>query len=77
MYPELPKNITNKIESLCELGCTKVRQIIKKADAGNKIEELAEFSHAESKLIVDELSDIMSVCYPSSMDEHDTIAISE
>jgi len=53
--------VTEKIESICELGCSEVNQLLEKAGNGNKIEELSNFSNAEINEIIDELSKIMSV----------------
>ena len=61
MNPDLSEKVSSKIESLCGLGCTQVNQLLEKAGYGNKIEELADFSHAEVKQIIDELGKIMAV----------------
>ncbi len=61
MNPDLSKKAIKKIESLCELGCTQVNQLLEKAEKGDDIEELSEFSKAETSMIIDELVEIMSV----------------
>lgn len=61
MNPDLSKKARDKIEALCELGCSKVNQLLEKAGNGNEIEELSEFSSSEKNLIIDELDEIMSV----------------
>jgi hypothetical protein len=61
MNPALSKKASKKIESLCELGCTQVNQLLEKAEKGDDIEELSEFSIAETRMIIDELIEIMSV----------------
>jgi len=61
MSPDLPKKITHKIEAICEQGCSRVNKILVKAKNGDNIEELADFSPAEIELIVNELTQIMSV----------------
>jgi hypothetical protein len=61
MNPDLSKKAIKKIESLCELGCTQVNQLLEKAEKGNDIEELSGFSKAEMRLIINELVEIMSV----------------
>lgn len=61
MNPDLSQKAIDTIESLCQLGCTQVNQLIDDAKSGKDIKELAEFSHSEQDLIIDELGDIMSV----------------
>jgi hypothetical protein len=61
MQHDLPKKLEEKIETLCEQGCTQVNQIIDDAKKGGEIEELEEFNGSEVELIIDELSKIMSV----------------
>ncbi|MCK5394937.1 MAG: hypothetical protein KAJ32_03045 [Gammaproteobacteria bacterium] len=59
--PELSKKAINKIETLCEKGCSQVNDLLKNAKNGNKLEELSDFNGSEIDQIVDELSQIMSV----------------
>ena len=61
MNPDLPKKAVEKIESLCALGCTQVNRLLEKAEQGKDIEELTGFSKSETDMIIDELSEIMSV----------------
>jgi len=61
MNPDLSKKAIEKIESLCELGCTQVNQLLKKAEKGNDIEELSGFTKSEMSMIIEELGKIMSV----------------
>jgi len=61
MQHDLPKKLEEKIESLCEQGCSQVNQIIDDAKKGDKIEGLEEFNGSEIEQIIDELSKIMSV----------------
>ncbi len=61
MHPDLSKKARDKIEALCELGCTQVNQLLEKAGNGNDIEELSEFTSSETNLIISELGEIMSV----------------
>jgi hypothetical protein len=58
---DLSKKLEEKIEILCEQGCTQVHQIIDDAKKGDKIEGLEEFNGSEIEQIIDELSKIMSV----------------
>jgi len=61
MQHYLPKKIEEKIETLCEQGCTQVNQLIDDAKKGGNIEELSEFNGSEIEQIIDELNKIMSV----------------
>ena len=61
MNPNLSKKAVDKIEALCGKGCSDVNQVLEMAKDGKLLEELAEFSHAEIKQILDELEQIMSV----------------
>ncbi|NOQ89778.1 MAG: hypothetical protein GQ549_02415 [Gammaproteobacteria bacterium] len=69
MNPDLSEKALNKIESLCELGCTSVKQILDDANGGKKIEQLAEFNDTEIRLIIVELDQIMSVYVKDSHDK--------
>ena len=68
MNPDLSEKVSNKIESICGLGCTQVNQLLEKAGNGNELKELSSFSHSEVKQIVDELGKIMAV-YDSGEDD--------
>jgi len=61
MTPERYKVVSHQIESLCEQGCNQVSELLDKAESGSAISELSEFSHNEVSVIIDELSEIMSV----------------
>ena len=61
MNPDLSQKAIDTIESLCQLGCTQVNQLIDDAKNGKDIKELSGFSHSEQDMIIDELGDIMSV----------------
>lgn len=61
MKPEHSNKITEKIESVCEQGCSEVNELLKKAENGNNIGELSGFSETEIEQIIDELNEIMSV----------------
>lgn len=61
MNPNLSKKALNKIETLCGEGCCDVNQLLVRARNGNPLEELSEFSPSETKQILDELDQIMSV----------------
>ena len=72
MKPEHSNKVAKKIESVCEQGCSEVNQLLKKAENGEKIEELSEFSNKEINQIIDELSDIMTV-YDIDNDAEDCV----
>ncbi len=61
MGTEISNKAADKIEALCESGCTLINQLLEKASQGNEIEELAEFNLSESKQIIEELKKIMAV----------------
>ena len=61
MTTNLSKKVSSKIEALCAQGCTQVNQLLEKAKNGKNIVELTEFNDSESKQIIDELTQIMSV----------------
>ena len=61
MHPDLSPKAIKTIETLCELGCTQVNQLISDAKNGKEIENLADFEPVEARLIIDELRHIMSV----------------
>ena len=58
---KLSQKALNKIESLCEQGCTQINELLNKADDDSEIEELSDFNKDEVNQIIDELSEIMSV----------------
>lgn len=61
MNPNLSKKALDKIEALCGEGCSDVNQLLERARNGNPLEEFSEFSPSETKKILDELDQIMSV----------------
>lgn len=61
MNPDLSQKAIDTIESLCQLGCTQVNQLIDDAKNGKNIDVLASFSDTEQHMIIDELGEIMSV----------------
>ncbi len=69
MPPKYSKKVAHKIEALCAQGCIEVNQILENAKKGKSITVLAEFNDSESKQIIDELAQIMSI-YDS--DNNDT-----
>jgi hypothetical protein len=61
MHPDLSPKAIKTIETLCELGCKQVNQLISDANDGKEIEDLADFEASEVRMIIDELRQIMSV----------------
>lgn len=61
MNPALSKKAIDKIETLCQLGCSQVNQILEKAGSGDITDELSEFTPSEIEMIIEELTEIMSV----------------
>jgi hypothetical protein len=57
---ELTEKVTNKIETLCEEGCSEVNKLLVKAENGDTIDALSNFKSEEIEQIIDELSQIMS-----------------
>ena len=70
MSLSLSKKVSRKIEALCAQGCTRVNQLLEDAAKGKNINELVEFTDSESKQIIDELAQIMSV-YSTATDDND------
>ncbi len=61
MNPDLSKQAVLTIETLCELGCSHVNQLIDDARKGHKLDVLSDFEAAEIELIIEELSQIMMI----------------
>lgn len=57
---DISEKVTNKIEALCEEGCSQVNKLLAKAENGKKIDELSNFKSEEIEQIIDELGQIMS-----------------
>lgn len=61
MNPDLSEKVVEKIENLCENGCSQVNELLEKVKKGESIDALQDFDTAETKQIIDELTQIMSV----------------
>ena len=72
MNPSHSKKVSDKIEALCAQGCTQINQLLDNATNGKNIVELAEFNDSESKQIIDELTQIMSVYSTKDIDTDDS-----
>ena len=53
--------VIQKIETLCNLGCTEVNALLAQAKDGKYIEVLSGFNKTEVEQIIGELNKIMSV----------------
>ncbi len=54
-------DVADSVEYVCELGCTRVNEIIRTVQAGGRPAELAHLGSTERTAVVDELASIMSV----------------
>jgi hypothetical protein len=61
MNPALPVHVRTTVESICELGCERVNQIIADLESGKTVAETAGLPQSEEKQVLQELRDIMSV----------------
>ena len=61
MSTDLPDHLRTAVESICELGCERVNQIIADLESGRAVAETAEFSGSDQHRVLQELKDIMSV----------------
>jgi len=71
--PNLSKEAIKKIEILCVQGCSQINLLLEKAEKGDNITELSEFSRSEVEHIIDELGQIMSVYDANNIDTDTTI----
>ena len=61
MNPNLPVHVRTTVESICELGCERVNQIIADLESGKVVVETAGLAQSEQAQVLRELKDIMSV----------------
>jgi len=61
MNPNLPVHVRTTVESICELGCERVNQIIADLESGKVVTETAGLAQSEQAQVLRELKDIMSV----------------
>lgn len=61
MNPDLPAHVQSVIESVCELGCERVNEIIRSMECGHSVSEVAELDQNEQRRVLIELKAIMSV----------------
>ncbi len=61
MSADLPDHLRTAVESICELGCERVNEVIADLESGRTVAETAEFSGPDQHRVLQELKDIMSV----------------
>jgi sulfopyruvate decarboxylase TPP-binding subunit len=61
MTIDLPLNIQSCVESICELGCERVNEIIALIEAGKAVDEVSALDREEQNHVLRELKAIMAV----------------
>jgi len=61
MNPDLPAYVQSRIESICELGCDRVNEIIDTLEAGDSVEEVNGLDKTKQQDVLNELKAIMAV----------------
>lgn len=61
MTIDLPLNIQSCVESICELGCERVNEIIALIEAGKAVDEVSALDREEQNRVLRELKAIMAV----------------
>jgi len=61
MNPDPPSHLQDVIDSICELGCDRIREIIQSLESGNSVSEIVGLEHDEQHCVLIELKTIMSV----------------
>lgn len=61
MTIDLPLNIQSCVESICELGCERVNEIIALIEAGKAVDEVGALDREEQNRVLRELKAIMAV----------------
>jgi hypothetical protein len=61
MNPDIPVHIQSVIESVCELGCERVNEIIISLESGQRVSEISGLDDSEQRCVLAELKAIMSV----------------
>ncbi len=56
-----PSHVQSIIESICELGCDRVNEIIEALECGDSVEETRDLDHNDQQRVLMELKVIMSV----------------
>lgn len=61
MNPDQPAYVQSVVESICGLGCDRVRQIIQSLEAGELVGEASGLVESQRREVLAELKAIMSV----------------
>ena len=61
MTADLPPHVQSCVESICELGCERVNEIIVLIEAGKAVDEISALDHDEQSRVLRELKAIMAV----------------
>ncbi len=61
MNDDLPAHVRTTVESICELGCERVNEIIAELESGHHADETAELSAIDRQKVLHELKTIMAV----------------
>jgi hypothetical protein len=61
MNPDLPAHLQTLIESICELGCGRVNEIITALESAQPVAETAQLNDNERRKVLSELKQIMAV----------------
>jgi len=61
MNPDQPAHVQSVVESICGLGCDRVRAIIRSLEAGELVGEASELVESQRRELLAELKAIMSV----------------
>ena len=57
----LPAHVQSTIESICELGCDRVNEIIDVLERGNSVDETRSLDKSDQQRVLKELKTIMAV----------------
>jgi hypothetical protein len=61
MTSDLPAHLQTLVESICELGCERVNEIITELESGNSVQQTTNLAFDERQKILSELKAIMAV----------------
>ena len=61
MNPDIPVHIQAVIDSVCELGCERVNEIIASLESGESVSEISGLDDSDQHCVLAELKAIMAV----------------
>ena len=61
MTHDLPAHVRTTVESICELGCERVNEIIAELESGRHVPETTDLSALDQQTVLSELKAIMAV----------------